>query len=48
MDEYILKTKHLTKKIESLTIVDDLNLEIKQPIRSIEIRDAGMFKGSRD
>jgi ABC-2 type transport system ATP-binding protein len=30
MDEYILKTEHLTKKIEHLTIVDDLNLEIKE------------------
>ncbi len=30
MNEYALKTEHLTKKIENLTIVDDLNLEIKQ------------------
>src|SRR5665647_3458080 len=30
MHEYVLKAEHLTKKIEDLTIVDDLNLEIRQ------------------
>jgi ABC-2 type transport system ATP-binding protein len=30
VNKYALKTEHLTKKIENLTIVDDLNLEIKQ------------------
>ena len=30
MSDYILKTEHLTKTIEGLTIVDDLNLEIRE------------------
>ncbi|MGZ4904677.1 MAG: ABC transporter ATP-binding protein [Halobacteriota archaeon] len=30
MNEYVLQAEHLTKKIENLTIVDDLNLEIKE------------------
>ncbi|MGZ4849081.1 MAG: ABC transporter ATP-binding protein [Halobacteriota archaeon] len=30
MHEYVLKAEHLTKKIEDITIVDDLNLEIRQ------------------
>ena len=30
VNKYALKTEHLTKKIEHLAIVDDLNLEIKQ------------------
>ena len=30
MSNYILKTEHLTKTIEGLTIVDDLNLQIKE------------------
>lgn len=29
MGEYALRTEHLTKKFEDLTIVDDLNLAIK-------------------
>jgi len=30
VSDYILKTEHLTKTIEGLTIVDDLNLEIRE------------------